>query len=75
MLGVIDGNHALSYVRDAFDLVRRRLSVRGVVCFHDYGFDLPQVTKEIHLIVDEHAAEIARLWVEGMMMLCERGAT
>lgn len=71
--GFIDGNHAPAYVRNDFGLIWDRLSVGGVVCFHDYGFDLPRVTKEIHLIIGEHADEISRIWVEGMIMCLERG--
>jgi hypothetical protein len=70
--GFVDGHHAPLYVRNDFDLIWRRLSVRGVVCFHDYGFDLPQVTTEIHRIIGEHADEISRTWVDGTMIFLER---
>ena len=73
--GFVDGNHDPSHVRNDFDLVWRRLSVGGAVCFHDYAFDLPQVTKEIHLIIGEHAGEISRIWVKGLMIFLERAAT
>jgi hypothetical protein len=73
-LAFIDGNHAREYVRSDFELVWKRLSVGGVVCLHDYGHDLPEVTAEIHRLIGRYAEQIARVWVEGIMIFIEHGA-
>jgi predicted O-methyltransferase YrrM len=59
IFGFIDGNHQPEYVRNDFDLVWRNLVPGGVLGFHDYGFDLPDVTRTIDELIGEHAQEIA----------------
>lgn len=44
----VDCGHAAENIRQDFSTVWRRLSPGGVVAFHDYGGDLPGVTRAIH---------------------------
>jgi SAM-dependent methyltransferase len=62
--GFIDGNHSDEYVRNDFYLVWRKLSPGGVVAFHDYGHDLPNVTATIDLLRARHVGEITEAHVD-----------
>ena len=55
----VDGNHSPDYVRSDFSLVWPRLSPGGVAAFHDYGFDLPQVTSTLDELCAHHRHEIS----------------
>ena len=61
IFGFIDGNHQSGYVRSDFNLIWRYLGPGGSVGFHDYNFDLPQVTKTINSIIDKHRDEISEV--------------
>jgi predicted O-methyltransferase YrrM len=56
----VDGNHAPAYVRNDFSLVWSKLTPGGVVAFHDYGYDLPQVTATLDELCAQHREEISR---------------
>lgn len=56
--GFVDGNHDPEYVENDFYLVWNKLSSGGAVAFHDYGWDLPQTTARIDLLLQRHASEI-----------------
>ena len=58
VFGFMDGNHRPDYVQSDFDLIWPNLVTGGVLGFHDYNFELPEVTARINRIVDSHAAEI-----------------
>jgi cephalosporin hydroxylase len=58
IFGFIDGNHHPDHVRSDFHLVWRHLMPGGCVGFHDYDFDLPEVTEAIDRLIEEHRAEI-----------------
>ena len=60
----IDGNHSPEYVRNDFDLVWEKLSVGGVVAFHDYGYDLPMVTSTLDDLCAQHRSEIQETYVD-----------
>jgi methyltransferase family protein len=60
----IDGNHSDEYVINDYYLAWNKLSPRGVVAFHDYGFDLPNVTSTIDHLCDKHSAEIEDISVD-----------
>lgn len=60
----VDGNHSPEYVRNDFELVWRKLVPEGVVAFHDYGHDLPQVTSALDDLCLLHKGEIFRLRVD-----------
>ena len=55
----IDGNHAAEYVRNDFYLVWGKLAPGGAVAFHDYGYDLPQVTAALDKLCTQHREEIS----------------
>jgi hypothetical protein len=59
IFGFIDGNHQPDYVINDFNLVWRHLVSGGSVGFHDYNFDLPQVTKAIDGLISKHRDEIS----------------
>ena len=59
----IDGNHAPEYVRNDFYLVWDKLAPGGVVAFHDYGYDLPQVTAALDKLCTEHREEISKRFI------------
>jgi SAM-dependent methyltransferase len=59
IFGFIDGNHSPDYVRNDFYLVWRHLVPGGCVGFHDYNFDLPEVTETINDLIREHSNEIS----------------
>ena len=54
----IDGNHSPEHVESDFYLVWQKLLPGGVVAFHDYGFDLPQVTATLDMLCAKHRQEI-----------------
>ena len=60
MFGFIDGNHHPDYVKNDFHIVWSNLVPNGVLGFHDYNFELPEVTKTIDGLMIEHAAEISK---------------
>jgi hypothetical protein len=62
VFGFIDGNHHPDYVRNDFQIVWQNLVDGGVLGFHDYNTDLPDVTACINGIVTEHTEEIAETW-------------
>ena len=70
--GYIDGNHTAPYVRNDFELVWSRLSPGGIVAFHDYAVDHPEVTHTVHALVGEHAEEVGKLWVEDRIIFLQR---
>lgn len=53
----IDGNHQADCVQSDFAMIWERLSPGGIVAFHDYGGDLPLVTKAIDDIAARHAGQ------------------
>ncbi len=61
IFGFIDGNHQPEYVRNDFYLVWRNLVPGGSVGFHDYDFDLPEVTETIDGLIGEHRDEISEV--------------
>lgn len=61
IFGFIDGCHDPEYVRSDFLLVWRNLVPGGTVGFHDYNFDLPEVTAEVDRLVDEHHDDISEV--------------
>jgi len=61
MFGFIDGNHAPKYIMNDFYLIWQHLVSGGVVAFHDYGGDLPLVTKTIDFIISKHEKEINKI--------------
>ena len=54
----IDGNHDPGYVESDFKMVWDLTVPEGVVCFHDYGGDLPLTTKAINNLVVTHKESI-----------------
>jgi SAM-dependent methyltransferase len=61
IFGFIDGNHQPEYVRNDFHLVWRNLVPGGSVGFHDYGFDMPEVTEAVDGLVGGHKDEISEV--------------
>jgi len=61
VFGFIDGNHQPDYVRNDFNLIWRNLVPGGSVGFHDYNFDLPEVTKAIDGLIYKHKDEISEV--------------
>lgn len=61
VFGFIDGNHQPDYVTNDFYLVWRSLVPGGAVGFHDYNFDLPDVTAAINRLVAKHRDEIGEI--------------
>jgi hypothetical protein len=47
----IDGCHAYDYVINDFNKAFEKTVKGGVIGFHDYAYDLPDVTKAIHEII------------------------
>lgn len=62
----IDGNHCSEYARNDFYLVWDKLVSNGIVVFDDYGYDLPQITKEIHQLIGEQNDKILKVWTSGL---------
>ncbi len=48
-------------MRNDFYLVWRNLVPGGSVGFHDYGFDMPEVTEAVDGLVGEHKDEIGEV--------------
>lgn len=65
----VDGSHVPEDVRSDFELVWQRLSPSGVAAFHDYGADLPGVTRTLHACIGAHAGEIERVWTRAPRLL------
>ena len=61
IFGFIDGNHQPEYVRNDFYIIWLNLVSGGALGFHDYDYDLPEVTKAIDGLIDEHRNEISEL--------------
>ena len=61
IFGFIDGNHQPDYVRNDFHIIWRNLVPGGAVGFHDYRFDLPDVTAAIDALIEEHRDEIGEI--------------
>lgn len=61
--GFIDGNHHPEYVMNDFLLVWNHLVSNGVTALHDYGTDLPGVTKTIDRLLEEKRDEISGTFV------------
>jgi hypothetical protein len=59
IFGFIDGNHQADYVRNDFNLVWKHLVPGGSMGFHDYNFDLPEVTETVDSLIKEHKDEIS----------------
>jgi SAM-dependent methyltransferase len=65
----VDGSHVPEDVRSDFKRVWERLSPGGIVAFHDYGADLPGVTRTLHGCIGTHADEIERIWTRAPRLL------
>lgn len=61
VFGFIDGNHQPDYVKNDFNIIWRHLVPGGSVGFHDYNFDLPEVTRAIDGLIDKHKDEIGKV--------------
>ncbi len=61
IFGFVDGNHQPDYVRNDFLIIWNNLVPGGIVGFHDYNFDLPQVTEAIDTLVKEHRDEASNI--------------
>ena len=48
-------------MRNDFHLIWSHLVPGGTVGFHDYDFDLPDVTETINRLIDEHRGEISEV--------------
>jgi len=59
IFGFIDGSHQPDYVRNDFNIIWRHLVPGGSVGFHDYNFDLPEVTRAIDGLIEKHKGEIS----------------
>jgi predicted O-methyltransferase YrrM len=62
--GFIDGNHSDQYIISDFYLIWTKLSPGGVIAFHDYDYDLPNVTAMIKQLCARHSSAIADLCVD-----------
>jgi len=60
----VDGNHDSSYIKNDFCLVWPKMSPGAVVAFHDYGYDLPEVTETIDYLLSTHSEEIGKRWLD-----------
>lgn len=58
----VDGSHVAEDVRADFERVWELLSPGGLAAFHDYGGNLPGVTRTLHERIGAHADDIARVW-------------
>ena len=58
IFGFIDGNHHADYVRNDFQIIWQNLVDGGILGFHDYNTDLPDVTSCINEIIAEYTTEI-----------------
>lgn len=76
VFGFIDGNHQPGYLQSDFDLVWPNLVTGGVLGFHDYDSEMPEVTAAVDRIVAGHAAEIAetcRIAASHILLLIKGG--
>jgi hypothetical protein len=62
VFGFIDGNHQPDYVIHDFNLIWRHLVSGGSIGFHDYNFDLPEVTRAIDGLIYKHKDEISEVY-------------
>jgi SAM-dependent methyltransferase len=65
--GFIDGNHSPEYVINDFHLVWRHLVPGGIVAFHDYGYDLPEVTETINELIQYHKKDIDKIIINSVV--------
>jgi len=78
IFGFIDGNHHPDYVRNDFHIIWHNLVPNGVLGFHDYNFELPEVTETINNLMAEHAAEISQtheITEKHIILLTKKAAT
>ncbi len=61
VFGFIDGNHQPEYVRNDFYVIWRNLVPGGGIGFHDYNFDLPEITGTVDKLIDDHRDEISEI--------------
>jgi hypothetical protein len=66
----IDGNHSPEYVENDFNLVWDKTSPGGIVGFHDYRGDLPEVTRKINELIASRSGEISDVYEPGKFWLC-----
>jgi len=62
IFGFIDGNHHPEYVVNDFHVIWPRLVSGGILGFHDYDFELPEVTEAIDSLVDQYRSEIDEVY-------------
>jgi hypothetical protein len=62
----IDGNHSPDYVKNDFYKVWEKVVSGGVVVFDDYGYDLPQVTETIDVLIENEKQGVMKYWVVGL---------
>ena len=62
IFGFIDGNHQADYVINDFNLIWRNLVPGGSAGFHDYNFDLPEVTEAIDGLIYKHRDKISEVY-------------
>jgi SAM-dependent methyltransferase len=65
----VDGSHVAEDVRSDFERVWERLAPGGIAAFHDYGGNLPGVTRTLHSCIGQHADEIVRVWTREPVLL------
>jgi len=65
----VDGSHVPEDVRSDFERVWELLSPGGIAAFHDYGADLPGVTRTLHACIGSHGDEIQRIWTRPPRLL------
>jgi len=61
IFGFVDGSHQPDYVRNDFNIIWRHLIPGGSIGFHDYNFDLPEVTGAIDGLIEKHKDEISEV--------------
>ncbi len=64
MFCFIDGNHTSEYVMNDFYKVWTNLVPGGVIGFHDYNGDIPDVTKAVDHLIEKHKNEIEEVYHE-----------
>lgn len=55
---IIDGNHGRDHVISDFERCWKRLSPGGWLAFHDFGGDLPVVTRSVEECIGKHRGEV-----------------
>jgi hypothetical protein len=65
----VDGSHVPDDVRADFATAWGRLVPGGLVAFHDYGGNLPDLTRTLHECIGAHAGEIARVFFRDPTLL------